>query len=88
MDNKKKNIIAISGPSGVGKGYVKSLIINAIDEEIFEPVVVTTREKRSDDNISRRAGLSTIEFEEDVKERRILFPHRPFEDENTPLYGY
>lgn len=33
MDNKKKNIIAISGPSGVGKGYVKSLIINAIDEE-------------------------------------------------------
>lgn len=33
MDNKKKNIIAISGPSGVGKGYVKSLIINAIEEE-------------------------------------------------------
>lgn len=88
MNNLKRNIVALTGPSGVGKGYVKKLIKESADIEIFEPVVVTTRKRRDDDNSSRRTDLTIQEFETEVQLGKILFPHRPFEENNTPLYGF
>lgn len=85
MDSSK--IVALMGPSGVGKGYTKSLIVEEYSD-ISQPIVVTTRLRRADDGESRRAGISIEEFEMGVEKGDILLPHRPFEDESTPLYGF
>ena len=59
----KGEMIGIIGPSGVGKGFVKKAILTAFPGRLIEPIVVTTRPKRSDDGPDRLAGISEEEFE-------------------------
>ena len=84
----KRRVVALMGPSGIGKGYIKSSIKKFTELELSEPVVATTREKRPDDDASRQAGLSLEAFAERVQNGDILFPHQPFEDVGTPFYGF
>jgi dihydroorotate dehydrogenase (fumarate) len=84
---EKRNIIAVCGPSGVGKGYTKNLIQNINGVSFVEPVVATTRPIRSDDGVHRLAGLTDKEFADMVETGLVVLPHQPFGD-NTAYYGF
>jgi guanylate kinase len=73
-----EKILGLVGPSGVGKGYSKHAINEAFPNKFAEPVVVTTRPKRSADGIDRLAGLQVEEFHDLVRAGEVLFPHQPF----------
>ena len=75
----KGNIIALIGPSGVGKNYLKSAIKKKFPE-IKELTVLTTRPTRESDGIDRRAGLEEDYFLKEVKSGRIIAAHQPFAD--------
>lgn len=80
--------VALCGPSGVGKGYTKELIKRRLPVELNEPIVVTTRPARSDDGISRRAGLSPKDFHDLVEAGEVVLPHQPFRQTYSHWYGF
>jgi len=82
-----KNIVALCGPSGVGKGYVKDLVLQRASVAVFEPVVITTRKERSDDGRNRRAGIAIADFQNEVELGTAILPHQPF-GENAPYYAF
>lgn len=81
-------IVALCGPSGVGKGYAKKLIGDSIPMGFSEPVVCTTREARVDDGVSRRAGLAVNDFHKLVERGDIVLAHQPFRVPESPWYGF
>ena len=83
-----ETVVALCGPSGIGKGFTKRLIQAEIPILRTEPVVVTTRAPRADDNESRRAGLSEHEFDELVASGAVVLDHRPFRVLSSPRYGF
>ena len=84
---QKRNVIALCGPSGVGKGFTKNLIReNANGVEFTEPAFATTRPARGDDSGHRLAGLSIDEFNDMVDAGMVIIPSQPF-GEGTPYYG-
>lgn len=84
----KQKVIALCGPSGVGKGYTKNLIMSSLSDIKFaEPIVATTRPARPNDGISRLSGLTEKQFLTMVEVGMIVLPHRPF-GEGTDLYGF
>lgn len=82
----ERKIIGLVGPSAVGKGYSKEAIKTCFPEFI-EPVVVTTREKRTTDGIDRRAGIPIDEFIQMRESGSVIFAHQPFGEE-TDWYGF
>ncbi len=80
-------IIGLSGPSGVGKSYLKKGILETFPGFFDEIRVVTTRPARVNEGKDREAGLSLQEFERRVINNEVLFPHRPFE-ESQHFYGF
>lgn len=88
-DSSGEFVVALCGPSGVGKGYVKKRAIDVLgDVPLSEPVVATTREPRKDDGPDREAGIDAASFFTRVDDGDIVLPHRPFRDTNSPLYGF
>jgi len=83
-------VIALCGPSGVGKGFTKKLIQSTISPyaSLREPVVCTTRPSRPDDNVSRRTGIHDSDFDKLIKSGSIVLSHRPFRNADTPRYGF
>jgi guanylate kinase len=87
--SERQPVIALCGPSGVGKGYTKQRIQESMPGDSFaEPVVVTTRSARHDDGPSRRAGLSEEAFSRLVVAGEVILDHRPFRTLDTPRYGF
>lgn len=87
----KTPVVALCGPSGVGKSFTKKLIAEDAERQniaLVEPVVVTTRLARPDDTGSRRAGLSEGAFMQLVEAGEVVLPHQPFRRKDTPWYGF
>lgn len=82
------SVVALCGPSGVGKGHVKELIKHGVGVNFSEPVVCTTRPSRADDGMARRAGLSEGKFAKLVERGDIVLPHQPFREPGSPWYGF
>ncbi len=80
-------LIALSGPSGVGKEYTKA-VIRAELGHLSEPVVASTRKRRPGEAASRLAGMTEFGFIESVIAGHIVLPHRPFREEGTAWYGF
>ena len=74
----KKDILGLSGPSGIGKGFAKHALREAFPGTFAEPVVVTTRARRPDDSIDRLSGIDINTFQEWVSQKRVVFSHQPF----------
>lgn len=88
LSPSKYPIVALCGPSGVGKSTLKARIREHGDLEFAEPVVATTRDKRPDDDRSRMAGISDDVFDLLINKGEIILPHRPFREINSPRYGF
>jgi len=68
-------IIALLGPSGVGKGLLKSYLIKQATVDFIVPKIFTTRPSRKDDLDSNKVSISQEEFELQVEEGTIIYPH-------------
>ncbi len=78
-------IIALVGPSGVGKGYAKNIIRKNFPD-IKELFVYTTRKKRECD-LKDRKFLSLATFLLKKSRNEIIGAHKPFGD-NSDWYGF
>jgi guanylate kinase len=81
-----EQVIGLTGPSGVGKGFAKKAILAAYQGLLVEPIVATTRPRRDDDGADRQAGMSDTEFDTLVSSGEIIFAHSPFN--NNFRYGF
>ena len=88
IDLGERGVIALCGPSGVGKGHTKRMILDMAGVEFAEPVVASTRHARIDDDASRLAGLSDPDFDRLVEQGDVILPHRPFRVDGSPRYGF
>ena len=87
----RRPVVALCGPSAVGKGVLKERIQSAARDwgvHFGEPVVATTRPQRPDDGPCRRAGISPSDFEAGLRLGRIVLGHRPFGDDSPHQYGF
>jgi guanylate kinase len=73
----KGTIIALVGPSGVGKNYLKSSIKKKFPG-VVELTVFTTRPSRESDGVDRKAGLDLEYFMSRVESGEIIAAHQPF----------
>ena len=72
-------ILALAGPSGIGKGFIKKAIVQRFGAGFFiEPVVATTRPRRPDDGPDRLPGIPLTEFWSQVEQGEIILNHQPF----------
>jgi ribose 1,5-bisphosphokinase PhnN len=85
---KQESIVALCGPSGVGKSYTKRLIRERAGADFSEPVVASTRLSRPSDDRSRHTGLKIDAFHAMVKHGEIVLPHQPFRQPESPWYGF
>lgn len=85
MSNQGK-IFALTGPSGVGKGFIKQHI-RTKHPQLEELTVATTRGKRSDDGKDRETGIPIGVFLERKNGGTIVFAHQPF-DSDGDWYGF
>lgn len=72
-------ILALVGPSGVGKNYLKSAIYKDFPE-IKELTVFTTRPRRKSDGIDRVAGLEKQYLFDMAEKGEMVAVHKPFSD--------
>jgi len=79
-------IIALVGPSGVGKNFAKQAIKNQFPE-LSELTVFTTRARRSSDGLDRKTDISVDDFLKMQKEEKIIAPHQPFGSDGD-WYGF
>jgi ribose 1,5-bisphosphokinase len=79
-------IIALVGPSGVGKNYAKQAIKDKYPE-LVELTVYTTRARRSSDGVDRKADIAISEFLRLKQEEEIIGAHQPFGSEGD-WYGF
>ena len=84
------SVVALCGPSGIGKGHTKKKLLSANEGFFAEPTIVTTRATRDDDRgaIGRRTGVSECEYQSLVDEGEVILDHRPFRIPSTPRYGF
>jgi len=85
MINQGK-IFALTGPSGVGKGFIKQHIRTRYPH-LEELTVATTRGKRPEDGRDRDAGIPIGVFLERKNSGTIVFAHQPFGSEGD-WYGF
>jgi len=79
-------IIALMGPSGVGKNFAKQAIKNKFSG-ISELTVFTTRSRRPSDGIDRETDIPVENFFEMQKEGKIIAGHQPFGPDGD-WYGF
>jgi len=84
----ENGVIALTGPSGVGKGFTKEKILELAPDGFAEPVVASTRHARMDDGTSRLAGLSEQDFDRLIESGEVILPHQPFRLDGSPRYGF
>ncbi|MDV3185127.1 MAG: guanylate kinase, partial [Candidatus Phytoplasma australasiaticum] len=71
--NKEGMLIIISGPSGVGKGTVKKLLLDRIKNNLVYSVSMTTRDPRiNEKNGKDYFFVSKKFFEDKIKENYFL----------------
>lgn len=87
MERDRKRIFGLVGPSGIGKGFVKEVLLKSFPETFSELKVVTTRPVRPSDGVDRLPGLSPEQFLEMAGNGEILFAHQPF-GESSHWYGF
>lgn len=75
--NNSGYIIALSGPSGIGKGFVKEAIRRRYPG-MPELTVVTTRSRRPSDGVDRETDVPIAMFLKQQNEREIILAHQPF----------
>jgi guanylate kinase len=88
MTMERKPIVALCGPSGIGKERVKDTIKGAFAVAPSEPVVMTTRPSRENERGSRTTGILESDFKALVSSGQVVLPHRPFRGANTAIYGF
>ena len=81
-------LVTLTGPSGIGKGYVSRLVRDSIEIDFATPTVCTTRASRNDDGVNRQAGLSMTEFDHLVESGEVVLAHQPFRRPDSPWYGF
>ncbi len=79
-------IIALVGPSGVGKNFAKQAIKDKFPQ-LIELAVYTTRNKRSTDGLDRKAGMPVGDFLRMKNEGEIIGAHQPF-GSKSDWYGF
>lgn len=79
-------IIALVGPSGVGKNFAKQAIKDKFPQ-LLELTVYTTRAKRSSDGLDRKADIPVSDFLKMEQEGEIIAAHQPFGPEGD-WYGF
>lgn len=79
-------IIALAGPSGVGKNFVKQALKTQFPQ-LSELTVFTTRAGRLSDGADRKTDISVNDFLEMQKENKIIVAHQPFGSEGD-WYGF
>lgn len=81
-------LVTLTGPSGIGKGYISRLLRESLEIDFATPTVCTTRARRNDDGANRRAGLSMAEFDNLVGSGEVVLAHQPFRQPDSPWYGF
>jgi len=84
--NNSGYIIALSGPSGIGKGFVKDAIRRRYPG-MPELTVVTTRARRPSDGIDRETDVPADVFLKQRNEGEIILAHQPFGEQHD-WYGF
>lgn len=84
--NNSGYIIALSGPSGIGKGFVKETIRRRYPG-MLELTVVTTRSRRTSDRIDRETDIPVDVFLKQRNEGEIILAHQPFGEQHD-WYGF
>lgn len=79
-------IFALTGPSGIGKGYIKSHLRTQYPG-LEELTVATTRGRRNTDGSDRDTGIPIGIFLEGVNGGSIIFAHQPFGTDGD-WYGF
>jgi len=79
---KKRFLITLTGPSGVGKGYLKKCLKAYF--ELEEPSVYTTRQKRKEDEKGERMFLAKEEFSRKLANKELIFVNEFYGN----LYGF
>lgn len=79
-------IFGLTGPSGVGKGFIKTHI-RTLCPSLQELTVVTTRERRTEDGVDRDSGKPVALFLQGKTDGSIIFAHQPFGSEGD-WYGF
>lgn len=79
-------IIALVGPSGVGKNFVKQAIKDKFPQ-LVELTVYTTRPKRSSDGLDRKTDIPIDNFLIMKQKGEIIAAHQPFGLEGD-WYGF
>jgi guanylate kinase len=77
-----KILISLTGPSGVGKGYLKNHLKNIFG--LAEPPVYTTRKKRKNENCSDRIFLGREDFQERMKKGDFILANEIYGN----FYGF
>jgi len=70
-------LIGLTGPSGVGKGYVKEHL-KSVFPDFVELSVVTTRSRRITDGVDRETDVPPELFLARRESGEIIFAHQPF----------
>lgn len=79
-------IIALVGPSGVGKNFAKQAIKDRFPQ-LVELTVYTTRNKRPSDGLDRKADILVGDFLRMEQKGEIIAAHQPFGSEGG-WYGF
>ncbi len=79
-------LIGLTGPSGVGKGFLKDRL-KAVYPHLVELTVPTTRPRRPTDGADRETDIPVAVFLERSKSGEIIFAHQPFGGEDH-WYGF
>lgn len=79
-------IIALVGPSGVGKNYAKQAIKNS-NPQLVELSVLTTRPRRTSDGVDRATDIPQDQFLRRMSNGEIVGGHQPF-GSDTDWYGF
>ena len=71
--NDKGLLIVISGPSGVGKGTIRSALFEMEGHDLIYSVSLTTRKPRAEEVNGREYWfISKEEFEQRIKDNKML----------------
>ena len=79
-------IFGLTGPSGVGKGFIKDCLKKSYPQ-LVELSVITTRRRRVSDGADRVTDVPVGLFLEGTRGSDIVFAHQPFGTESD-WYGF
>ena len=70
---RRGNLIILSGPSGVGKGTVRKVLMGLPDADLYYSISLTTRSKRPGEEVGRDYYyVSREEFEKNIENDNLL----------------